>query len=178
MIRELQCHPGTPSAAIDQILLVITRPAAAVLALDLVLRGAVQDLRLPPHADPVRTDGLWKHSCFETFIQLPDGSGYLEFNFSPSRQWAAYRFDAYRTGMRPLEVGAPAIEDRMADDYRFGATLALDGVTALPAQGVWRLGVSAVIEDAAGLSYWALAHPPQKPDFHHRDCFVLELAPA
>ena len=28
------------------------------------------------------------------------------------------------------------------------------------------------------MSYWALAHPPGKPDFHHPDCFALELPAA
>ena len=41
-----------------------------------------------------------------------------------------------------------------------------------------RLGLSAVIEDDSGkLSYWALKHPSGKPDFHHPDTFVLEIAP-
>jgi hypothetical protein len=26
-----------------------------------------------------------------------------------------------------------------------------------------------------GLSYWALRHPPDKPDFHHRENFSLVL---
>ena len=39
-----------------------------------------------------------------------------------------------------------------------------------------RLGLSAVIEETDGTkSYWALAHPPGKPDFHHKDCFALTL---
>ena len=39
-----------------------------------------------------------------------------------------------------------------------------------------RLGLSAVVEDAAGkLSYWALRHTPGKPDFHHTDAFALTL---
>jgi hypothetical protein len=33
-----------------------------------------------------------------------------------------------------------------------------------------------VIEETNGAkSYWALKHPPGKPDFHHADGFVLEL---
>jgi hypothetical protein len=42
------------------------------------------------------------------------------------------------------------------------------------------LGLSAVIEEKDGTkSYWALAHPPgDKPDFHHLDCFAVELPPA
>ena len=39
-----------------------------------------------------------------------------------------------------------------------------------------RLGLSAVIEATDGsLSYWALRHPPGKPDFHHIDAFDLQL---
>jgi len=37
--------------------------------------------------------------------------------------------------------------------------------------------LSAVIEATDGsLSYWALEHPADKPDFHHPDSFALELA--
>jgi hypothetical protein len=39
-----------------------------------------------------------------------------------------------------------------------------------------RLGLASVIEDKARvLSYWSLKHPAEKPDFHHRDSFVVEL---
>ncbi|HZF44227.1 MAG TPA: hypothetical protein VEZ48_12550 [Sphingomonadaceae bacterium] len=39
-----------------------------------------------------------------------------------------------------------------------------------------RLALSAVIEESAGRkSYWALAHPPGAPDFHHPACFAAEL---
>jgi hypothetical protein len=42
--------------------------------------------------------------------------------------------------------------------------------------GATRLGLSAVIETVDGFfSYWALAHPSDKPDFHHPDSFILEL---
>jgi hypothetical protein len=42
---------------------------------------------------------------------------------------------------------------------------------------MWRLGLSAIIEEASGQrSYWALAHPPGKPDFHHPDSFALEVS--
>lgn len=43
----------------------------------------------------------------------------------------------------------------------------------------WLGGVSAVIEEADGTkSFWALRHPPGRPDFHHPDCFQLELPAA
>ena len=39
-----------------------------------------------------------------------------------------------------------------------------------------RLALSAVIETEDGrIHYFAAAHPPGQPDFHHPDCFALEL---
>jgi hypothetical protein len=53
----------------------------------------------------------------------------------------------------------------------------LGRLTELPRNAPWRLGLSALIEDTSGCkSYWALAHPPGKPDFHHADCFAYEFS--
>jgi hypothetical protein len=57
--------------------------------------------------------------------------------------------------------------------------LDLERLAALPRNALWRLGLSALIEDkSGGTSYWALAHPPGKPDFHHADSFAYEFSPA
>jgi hypothetical protein len=54
----------------------------------------------------------------------------------------------------------------------------MNGIPELPADAIWHVGLSAVIEETNGRkSYWALCHPPGKPDFHHPDCFALELPP-
>ena len=43
----------------------------------------------------------------------------------------------------------------------------------------WQLGLSCVVEGADGSkAYWALNHPPEKPDFHHDDCFALLVGAA
>lgn len=53
--------------------------------------------------------------------------------------------------------------------------VALEARIDLP-YGADRLGLSAVIEGVDGaISYWALVHPSDKPDFHHPDSFVLDL---
>ncbi len=40
----------------------------------------------------------------------------------------------------------------------------------------WRLAVTAVVADPAGrVSYFALAHPGGRPDFHDREGFTLRL---
>jgi hypothetical protein len=48
----------------------------------------------------------------------------------------------------------------------------------LRAAGRRRLGLAAIVEEASGdKSWWALAHPPGAPDFHHADCFQIDLPP-
>ncbi len=57
------------------------------------------------------------------------------------------------------------------------AHIDVDALIYLPASNAsWQLALTAVIEETSGVkSYWALKHPPGKPDFHHADGFVLEL---
>ena len=127
--------------------------------------------RIPAPARPVRTDGLWHTTCFELFVRPAGGTEYLEFNFSPSTAWAAYRFDAYRSGMTPLPFAAPLIEP-----IERGVRITFDPCALIP--GPAQIGLSAVIEETDGTkSYWALAHPPgDKPDFHDPVCFAARLA--
>jgi hypothetical protein len=142
--------------------------------------GNISDIRVPSPAAASRSDGLWQHTCFEAFIGASPGARYYEFNFSPSTRWAAYTFSGYRSGMGiATGISAPAIDGRASpDSYTLQATLELDGLSALSRKSPWRLGLSAVIEDiSGGKSYWALAHPPGKPDFHHENCFAYEFAP-
>jgi hypothetical protein len=61
--------------------------------------------------------------------------------------------------------------------YRLQASLEMDQMSSLRIDGGWRIGLAAVIEDTSGhKSYWALAHPPGKADFHHSDSFALEFS--
>lgn len=141
-----------------------------VLRIRYTLHG-LGDLKIPAASRSTRADELWRHTCLEAFVRSAKDDGYYEFNFAPSTEWAAYRFDGYRQGMRPADVPAPRIEVRRADG-RFELRAEVSG---LP-EGPWRIGLSAVIEETGGpLSYWALAHPAGKPDFHNADCFALEL---
>jgi hypothetical protein len=153
----------------------VHRTEADRLTLRYLLAGAVDQLRIPPQQPPARADKLWQHTCFEAFVVAQGKQGYFEFNFSPSIEWAAYRFTGYRAGMAPFELpGPPRVAvGRRPDRLTLEAELDL---AALP--GELRLALSAVIEAADGsLSYWALRHPPGKPDFHHADGFALRLDP-
>ena len=157
----------------------VSRPCAGSLALSYVVHGKLGELRLPQIIAPARSDELWQHTCFEAFLGTAAGAAYYELNLAPSTRWAAYRFDSYRSGMRvATEIGAPRIEVQSAPDrFTLHASLSLDGLSVLPRDGGWRLGLAAITEDmGGGKSYWALAHPPGKPDFHHLDCFALEFS--
>lgn len=181
MRTALKRHPDSFCAAVAGIDAEVRRHAPGGMMLRFVVTGRLVALRAPPPDSPGRADGLWRHTCFEAFLRAPSGEAYYEFNFSPSRQWAAYRFDGYRRGMAPAEGLEPPRINVTADEQRLELTaaLALRRVPDLPRGSAWRVALSAVIEETAGgLSYWALAHPPGEPDFHHSDCFALELPAA
>jgi hypothetical protein len=104
--------------------------------------------------------------------------GYHELNLSPGGRWAVHAFTGYRDG-------GPLLDDHLAPRVsarRDGDRLAVEGVIDLArlspayAGGPLRLALAAVIEATDGtLSYWALRHPPGRPDFHHADGFTLVL---
>ncbi len=142
------------------------------------LDGDVNDIVLPAKKEPRQSDGLWQHTCFEAFIGGQAARAYCEFNFSPSTEWAAYGFSAYRAGMVPLQYAVPpAVAVSVSDDrVALEAVIPLEALLALPGDGMLRFGLAAVIEHRGGqLSYWALAHRAEKPDFHSPAGFVLEI---
>jgi hypothetical protein len=176
MRRPLKLHPHSACAAVAGIEVEVTRPAGGSLNLSYAVTGTIGDLLLPQTAAPVRTDELWRHTCFEAFVTDVAGKAYYEFNLAPSTKWAAYRFDRYRTGMRAAtEIEPPQIAGQLTQDrYTLRATLSLPDPQAGRSL---RLGLAAVIEEKNGnTSFWALAHPPGRADFHHADGFTLELA--
>ena len=139
-----------------------------------LLHGAMNELRLPPKVAPGRADNLWQHSCLEAFVWWAGQPTYFEFNFSPAGEWAAYRFRSYREGAANADVPAPQITVLRSHDL-LELSAAVDLGADAPAS-TWRIGLSAVIEESDGRkSYWALAHPRERPDFHHRDSFLLEI---
>lgn len=172
MRQTLILHPGDVCRAVARIDVDVSRSERHLL-LRYRVAGAIADLRLPPAAEPARTDELWLHTCFEAFIGTP--SDYLELNLAPSSAWAAYRFmgepvegrrlQGRKAGIEPPHIRTQAAADR----FELWASVRI-------ARWEGRLGLSAMIEEGNGrLSHWALAHPPGAPDFHHPDCFAAEL---
>src|SRR5882724_9293443 len=176
----LTAHPSTPNGAVRSLGVRLRTEESGMLVFQYSLDADMSRIRVPASGAGARTDALWKHTCFEAFVAPADAPGYHEFNFSPSLDWAIYRFTAYREGMSPAEVGrAPEISVRRGDDgLELRSAVHIGDLAALPDAGRWRIALAAVIEDENGrLSYWGLRHPPGKPDFHHSTGFALEVAP-
>ena len=174
-IVSLLAHPDVPNNGVRRVAAGVEVAGPDLLKFQYVLEADPLLIRVPaPVADAGRADKLWAHTCFEAFIGFPESPGYLELNFSPSGQWAAYYFDSYRQGMTPALEAAPRLALR-----RLAAGLELQAEVQLgsgASRRRLRLALSTVVEDREGrLSYWAVRHPAGRPDFHHPEGFALAL---
>lgn len=176
MQLNLVPHPATPPSDPEFKLWVNVEHSAAFGASATInlwfgIGAPASRFVIPQPTEPKRADELWQTTCFEAFLRDSDGESYREWNFAPSGEWAAYDFSARREGRTDPEVKAPYI--RIEDNFTwwaFGATITVE------ADGAWALGLSAVLEELDGTkSYWALAHPGERPDFHDPACFAAHL---
>lgn len=174
---ELLCHPASPWQPPYRLTVSLAAAGSEEgpgALLQYRLSGPTADLRWPAPATPGPADGLWQRTCFEAFVAVPGASAYREFNFSPSGQWAAYRFQAEREPEATSEItaspeGGIAIDSEYATDgLLLQAWVPMHLLPPAPAQEDLLWGLSAVLEHQDGrLSYWALTHPQPQPDFHH-----------
>lgn len=170
----MKLHPASRCFAVSQIEVEIMDSSPDDLMVSFTLTGRMSDVLLPPRAPSTRSDRLSDHTCFEAFFCSSHGAAYYEFNFSPSSQWAAYRFTSYRSGKDDnSEIDTiPISIHKEPRCFQLRAALTLGRLS-----GLGRLGLSAVIEETSGQkSHWALAHPPGRPDFHRPECFIHELS--
>lgn len=154
------------------------------LRLDYQLAGDLRCVLIPPRKPtPQRQDELWQHLCFEAFIRVKPAAPYWELNFSPSGDWAIYRFEHYRQGMATpdlrqfphLQVQRGALSTPAGGDASLSLTAVIDlahidpSLTDRPLQ----LALASVIETRDGERfYWAMHHASHAPDFHHPDSFI------
>lgn len=172
----LTCHPATVCTAVRSIQVEVQR-TEGTLELQYRAEGEFEHVLVPDVAASRRTHELWQHTCFEAFVRSASAEAYIELNFSPSGEWAIYRFTGYRQSMTAVESPPPRISIHREDGLlRLDAVIDLEALHELPPGGTLELALSAVIEDSnRRLSYWALAHPSPMPDFHHAGGFVMRL---
>jgi hypothetical protein len=168
-------HPANPPSGVLRIGVTLLQKPDGSLTLAYSIDGPASFLHIPTRTDPAPADALWRTTCCELFLAADDGTAYREFNFSPSGQWATYDFTTYREAAATASrIAAPKISTG-----NHGDRLRLDAVlpaASLPAGSALRCALAVVVESHDGnLGFWALAHPPGPPDFHHRDGFTLYL---
>jgi hypothetical protein len=173
--QPLRPHPATPGPASDALTVDVSQSPAGI-ELHYRFRGDPATLRLPSLQAASPADRLWQHTCCEAFVAAAAAPSYREFNFSPSGQWAVYRFADYRQrdDSAPPPTPLPPIGfSHRPDGFDLRATIPRSLLPAGPLQ----LGLSAVIERTdGGKDYWALAHGSEQPDFHLRQTFIIHLS--
>ena len=177
---ELKPHPASDRSGIRRFTVELdAAPKSRALLLDYRIEGDIDRLVLPPPGNARRVDGLWQHSCFEAFLGASRDGSYHEFNFAPSGDWAAWRFGGRRSAQSSPELPSPSIEFRRdAGACRLSAAVSIADLPELAGAAEIRAGMAAVIETMDGaLSYWALAHDSEKPDFHDPASFLMRVRP-
>lgn len=176
---DLMCHPSARRGPVRAIAVLVRRPEGAELRLTFRLNGDIPRILVPSPGLPRIGRELWRHTCFEAFIAMEGQAAYHEINFAPSGEWTVYAFSGYRNG-GPLadETMSPGIAVGSTDSrLQLDAVVRLEALSALHPRAPLRIGLSAVIEARDGLSYWALRHRANKPDFHDAEGFALLSEP-
>ena len=170
-------HPDTPPGPARWLRARVLVHGDRRLGLVFRLEGTLEGLRLPAPGPARRGERLWEHTCFEVFLALAGCAVYHEVNLSPSGEWAEYPFLSYRERGPAGPPLNPGLEASTAPGcLEVSASLDLGRLPLLAVASSLRVGLSAVMEGAGGrLSYWALRHPPGRPDFHRPEAFVLAL---
>lgn len=176
---ELKCHSSTRTESVRAIQVLVRRSASAELQITFRLDGDIARIKIPSPVAPRIGRELWRHTCFEAFINVDGQPAYHEFNFAPSGEWCLYALSGYRKGdpvanetMRP-QIALRSTATRLELD----ALVQLDTLSSVHPDASLCIGLAAVIEASDGLSYWALRHPAEKPDFHNADGFAMLLEP-
>ncbi len=146
------------------------------LSLKYIVEGDLAGIVLPdPAQSIIRRHQLWRRTCFEIFWGRPGQAAYWEGNFSPAGDWNVYRFNDYRQGMEEEErLGLPSCQAIEAPG-RLEFTCKMDIHRILGDSELLEAGISCVLEPGGRISYWAIDHCGEKPDFHDRRSFQLQL---
>ncbi len=148
------------------------------------IKWPTSDQKTSPETEMGRHDELWKHTCFELFLGLPGESGYVELNVTSDGKWQCYQFDEVRKGMRYSEMLLLETRELTLNPKEASFEFTLIHGFTIDASTKLKTGISVVIETesaniptSSDLHYYALIHPGVRPDFHHRDAHIIQLAP-
>lgn len=127
-------------------------------------------------ANPTFKDSLYETTCFEFFWMWPSSKAgpqlpYVEWNFSPSLNWAVWGFDSYRV-KSSLAVDRIFFPPRMQFDGRSMRVqlLARDDNLDLTASSLVNVASVLHLKNQPRI-YYSLKKNQGKPDFHETNLF-------
>jgi hypothetical protein len=138
------------------------------------VRGDLDKLYIPaPNTSDKRLDNLWKRTCFETFVKSNDQLNYFEINASPTGDWALYKFSDYHADMADASEVREFRVQSSADQKELKCWYTIDlKKLGLPNKNL-DIGLSCILENnEKKLSFWAVNHKKEKPDFHLASNFI------
>lgn len=130
-------------------------------------------------SSPNRQDNLWQTTCFEIFIKAANRKPYVEWNFSPTGDWACYFFHTYREQGPIIDTIKPHIITQLSNQESqqcFSLEATIPTPKRLFHAENYEVALCSVTNQTNGsMKYWALKHAPSKPDFHHETSFQLRV---
>lgn len=138
--------------------------------------GDSSDLFWPEQKQaPERRDEIWQATCFEFFLASRNNAPYIELNFCPSGDWAAYVFDVYRGSSINPDFSAP----RISTTKTTSSSKVLEVVIPwLPLKSLLSEGdalifaLTACLQNGGKQSFWSHAHAADQPDFHNKALYL------
>lgn len=156
--------------------------SATQMKIAYMVEGIENLLIPPPSPTPQFREGLWRHTCFEFFVRPNSLMHYVEFNFSPSGDWAVFGFSGYRVAQEKFDSSGMVVGvhcEKTTSSLQMEATLdrrALNKHFIQDKPWEFRSSLTTVLESLdQKISYWALNHGKIKPDFHLPETFVLPV---
>lgn len=144
------------------------------------ITGSLDELDLgdgtPVHERKIK---LWEKTCFELFIKNSKDQ-YIEFNFSPVFEWNCFFFNKKGDPLSPwIKIDHIASDILLSKDiFHIIVEIKKDQFPPhfFDVKQDMSAGITSVIKNKLGhLSYWALSHEADRPNFHHFDSFKYKF---
>ena len=170
---ELLLTSSPPSSSLSVDAKLEVQSQGFLLSFEITGKGVNQVLINDRNPKPIRKKDLWKETCFECFFGVGGTKNYFEFNGSSSGDWALYSFDDYRQGMKDVPVSANPVMEKFEKSP--SKIICVWRIPYFTKNIIQNASFTAVIKTSATsdeVSYWALKHTGEKPDFHLRNSFI------
>jgi hypothetical protein len=145
------------------------------IEVEFLLTGDVSSIEMPSREENGRrVIGLWESTCFEFFVLNNETLSYYEFNFSPEGHWNAFYFPKKKAPLKEAENFLELVSNQKLTDNTYKLTVSIDLYRFHPGfwqEGKMSFGLTSVIESNKKISYWAINHLDDKPNFHNFETF-------